>query len=256
MTGIFTAFILPDFLKTPDQSMIGEFTWDSRLDPPKLGDSMPTTIPGITTYPADDSGSTVLPIGFNFIYMGVNYSYFSVNSNGQMRLHTTAGATAIGGTNVSTYSASTVTFAPMAGDNETGTGISYLVTGTIPNRKLIIEWNNFYAYYSDPQTSGNMQLVLNEGTGVFEFIYGGIKNSNSTSTTRSIFHSSSNTTNSSAFITVGATPTQNTTATSPTTNSFAASVLIANLANTFYKFTPASTVEAIVTGKQIGRAHV
>jgi len=203
-----------------------------------------TPIPGITTYPADDSGSTVLPIGFNFIYMGVNYSYFSVNSNGQMRLHTTAGATAIGGTNVSTYSASTVTFAPMAGDNETGTGISYLVTGTIPNRKLIIEWNNFYAYYSDPQTSGNMQLVLNEGTGVFEFIYGGIKNSNSTSTTRSIFHSSSNTTNSSAFITVGATPTQNTTATSPTTNSFAASVLIANLANTFYKFTPASTVEA------------
>lgn len=166
-----------------------------------------TPIPGITTYPADDSGSTVLPIGFNFIYMGVNYSYFSVNSNGQMRLHTTAGATAIGGTNVSTYSASTVTFAPMAGDNETGTGISYLVTGTIPNRKLIIEWNNFYAYYSDPQTSGNMQLVLNEGTGVFEFIYGGIKNSNSTSTTRSIFHSSSNTTNSSAFITVGATPT-------------------------------------------------
>lgn len=203
-----------------------------------------TPVPGITTYPADDSGSTVLPIGFNFIYMGVNYSYFSVNSNGQMRLHTTAGATAIGGTNVSTYSASTVTFAPMAGDNETGTGISYLVTGTIPNRKLIIEWNNFYAYYSDPQTSGNMQLVLNEGSGVFEFIYGGIKNSNSTSTTRSIFHSSSNTTNSSAFITVGATPTQNTTATSPTTNSFAASVLIANLANTFYKFTPASTVEA------------
>ena len=206
-----------------------------------------TPIPGITTFPADDSGSTVLPIGFNFVYMGVNYSYFSVNSNGQMRLHTTAGATAIGGTNVSTYSASTVTFAPMAGDNETGTGISYLVTGTIPNRKLIIEWNNFYAYYSDPQTSGNMQLVLNEGTGVFEFIYGGIKNSNSTSTTRSIFHSSSNTANSSAFITVGVTPTQNTAATTPTTNSFAASVLIANLANTFYKFTPASTVGAPTT---------
>lgn len=202
-----------------------------------------TPVPGIAAYPADSGASTILPIGFNFTYMGTNYSHFNVNTDGQVRLHTSGSGTAMGNS-VSGYSASTVTLAPMGGDNETGTGISYLVTGTAPNRKLIIEWNNFYAHWTDPQTSGNMQLVLNEGSGVFEFIYGGIKNSNSTSTTRSIFHSSSNTTNSSAFITVGATPTQNTTATSPTTNSFAASVLIANLANTFYKFTPASTVEA------------
>jgi hypothetical protein len=197
-----------------------------------------TPIPGIITFPADDSGSTVIPIGFNFIYMGTYYSHFSVNSNGQLRLHVNAGATAIAGTNVSAYAASTVTIAPMAGDNETGTGMSYLVTGAAPNRKLIIEWNNFYANFIDPQSSGNMQLVLNEGTGVIDFLYGSILNSSTSSVTRSIFHSSSNTANSSAFITVGATPTQNTTATAPTTNSFAASVLIANLANTFYKFTP------------------
>ncbi|WP_291275852.1 fibronectin type III domain-containing protein, partial [Flavobacterium sp.] len=186
----------------------------------------------------DDWGSTVLPIGFNFIYMGTYYSHFSVNSNGQLRLHTSAGATAIGSSNVSSYSASSVTIAPMAGDNETGNGMSYLVSGTAPNRKLIIEWNNFYAYYTDMTTSGNMQLILNEGTGVIDFLYGSIYNSQSAVTTRSIFHSSSNTANSSAFITVGTTPTQNTTATSPTVNSFAASVQIANLANTFYKFTP------------------
>lgn len=56
MTGIFTAFIPQVFLKTPDLSMSGEFTWDSRLDPPKLGDSMPTTIP-----------SSFLGLSFGFI---------------------------------------------------------------------------------------------------------------------------------------------------------------------------------------------
>jgi hypothetical protein len=186
----------------------------------------------------DDWGSTVLPIGFSFIYMGNYYSHFSVNSNGQLRLHTNSGATAISGTNISAYASSTVTIAPMAGDNETGNGMSYLLSGSAPNRKLIIEWNNFYANWTDPQTSGNMQLVLNEGTGVIDFLYGSILNSSTSSVSKSIFHSSSNTANSSAFITVGVTPTQNTSATSPTTNSFAASVQIANLANTFYTFTP------------------
>jgi hypothetical protein len=70
----------------------------------------------IMTGVQDDTGSTVYPIGFNFIYMGSVYSHFSVNSNGQMRLHASAGATAIGGGSVSAYAASTVTLAPMAGD--------------------------------------------------------------------------------------------------------------------------------------------
>jgi hypothetical protein len=197
-----------------------------------------TPMPGITVFPADDDDSTVVPIGFNFIYMGSYYSHFSVNSNGQMRLHTSAGATAISTSSVTSYAASTVTLAPMAGDNETGTGMSYLVSGSAPNRKLIIEWNNFYANWTDPQTSGNMQLVLSEGTGVIDFLYGNILNSSTSSATKSIFHSSGSATNTSAYITVGATPIQNTTATSPIINSFAASVLIANLANKFFTFTP------------------
>ena len=87
----------------------------------------------------DTWGSTVFPIGFNFVYMGNNYSHISVNSNGQARLHTNSAATAIGGSAVSGYAASTVTLAPMDGDNEVNNGMSYLVVGTAPNRKLIIE---------------------------------------------------------------------------------------------------------------------
>jgi hypothetical protein len=185
----------------------------------------------------DDTGSTVFPIGFNFIYMGNVYSHISVNSNGQVRLHTSSGATAIGGSAISSYSSATVTIAPMAGDNQVGNGMSYLVTGSAPNRKLIIEWNKFYVSLTDVN-SGNMQLVLYEGTGVFEFIYGNIVNSASGTRTRSIFHSSGSTANLSAFISVGTTPTINTSATSPTDNTFAASVAISNLANRTFTFTP------------------
>ncbi len=186
----------------------------------------------------DTWGSSVFPIGFNFVYMGNNYSHISVNSNGQARLHTNGSATALGATAVTGYAASTVTLAPMAGDNEVNNGMSYLVVGSAPNRKLIIEWNQFYVFYTDNTTSGNMQLVLNENTGVFEFLYGSILNSSTSSQTRSIFHSSSNIAYSSDFITVGVPSTQNTTTTTPTANTFAASVQIANLANTFYTFTP------------------
>lgn len=190
----------------------------------------------------DDWGSAVFAIGFDFYYMGVKYTHISVNSNGQARLHTSSGATALGSSNVTGYSASTVTLAPMAGDNEVNNGMSYVVSGTAPNRKLTIEWNQFYAYYTNITTSGNMQLVLNEGTGVIEYQYGNIYNSQSVANTRSIYHSSSNTANSSAYVTVAATPTVNTSATAPVTNSFAASVAIANLANVFYKFTPPTTI--------------
>jgi hypothetical protein len=187
----------------------------------------------------DNWGSSVFPIGFNFVYMGNIYSHISVNSNGQARLHANSAATAIGSLAVSLYAASTVTLAPMAGDNEVNNGMSYLVVGSAPNRKLIIEWNQFYVSTTDNTTSGNMQLVLNESTGVFEYLYGSIINSNVASVTRSIFHSSSNIANSSDFITVGVPSTQNTAATTPTAaNTFAASVQIANLANTFYTFTP------------------
>ncbi len=189
----------------------------------------------------DNWGSSVLPIEFNFNYMGISYSHFSVNSNGQLRLHTNASATSIGAAAVSAYTASTATIAPMAGDNRTGNGMTYLISGTAPNRKLIVEWSNFYISIPDITNSGSMQLVLNEGTGVIEFIYGNILNPANSSVTRSIFHSSSNTANSSAFITVGTTPSQNTSATSPTANNFASSLPLANLVNTYIKFTPPNT---------------
>ncbi len=161
----------------------------------------------------DDAASAVAPIGFNFIFMGVQYSYFSANSNGQMTLHTSAGASAIG-SNVSTLSSNTITLAPFAGDNEVNNGISYKVTGSSPNRKLVIEWNQFYVYYTpNLANAGNMQVWLNESTGIITYIYGDIYNANSTSVTRAIFLASGNTATTAGTVTIGS---PNTFATSAT----------------------------------------
>jgi hypothetical protein len=190
----------------------------------------------------DDAASSVANIGFTFYFMGVPYTQFSVNSNGQLRL----GSTVISSTGITSYSSGIPILAPMSGDNEVNNGISYKVLGSSPNRILVVEWNQFYVYYTNISGAGNMQALLYEGTGKIEYKYGEIYNSYSSSVTRSIFISSSNIANKSGSVTVAASPTYESSATSPVSNTFAATVLIANLGSTsqgsrtVYTFTPPS----------------
>ncbi|MCK9617516.1 MAG: hypothetical protein M0R21_06730 [Lentimicrobiaceae bacterium] len=187
----------------------------------------------------DDAASAVFDIGFTFYFMGTPYTQFSANSNGQIRLGSVLTATTY-----SNYVASTAVLSPMSGDNEVNNGMSFKVIGTAPNRILVVEWNQFYVYYTNITNAGNMQALLYEGTGKIEYIYGEIYNTSTGSVTRSTFISSSNVTTTGGSVTVAATPTYESVATSPTSNSFAASVLIANLASTaqgsrtVYTFTP------------------
>ena len=172
----------------------------------------------------DDCVSSIKDIGFTFHFMGIPYTQFSVNSNGQMRL----GLTSVGSAPISTYAANTPILAPMSGDNEEYGGVNYKVIGSAPNRILVVEWKEFYVYFNDISGSGNMQALLYEASGKIEYIYGSVKNSSTSSVTRSIFISSSNTSNKSGSVSVAATPTYATAAT-PTLNTFAANVVIANL---------------------------
>ena len=199
----------------------------------------------------DDNASAVTNIGFNFYFMGNSYAQFSVNSNGQMRL----GSTTVGGTNITGFSAGVPLIVPMAGDNSSGfTGdadpISYLVTGTAPNRILIVQWKNFQIPYNSSGTiAGNMQVWLYETTGKIEYVYGAMYNNSTSVASRSIFLSSSNTVTTAGYITVSATPTF-TLAATPTTNTFALSANIANLysaangSRRVFAFTPLSTTPA------------
>lgn len=199
----------------------------------------------------DDTASLVLPIGFDFYFMGVKYTHFSANSNGQFKLHQSSTETAIAGGNITAPAASAPVLFPMAGDNEVNDGMKAKLVGT----KLVIEWTQFYAYYTNITNAGNMQAWLSPD-GKIEYVYGDIYNSNNATVARSIGISSSNTATTAGYVTLSATPTFTAAATF-TTNTFAAgngattaSPLIANLGSNangsrrFFRFTPISTSPA------------
>jgi hypothetical protein len=95
--------------------------------------------------------STVTPIGFNFVFQGNTYSNFSVNAAGLMKL----GNVVI--TNESVNNASSITNTPklyawwdatytVAAAN--GGGVTYVLSGTAPNRVLTVQWKVAYAALS------------------------------------------------------------------------------------------------------------
>ncbi|HST50692.1 MAG TPA: Calx-beta domain-containing protein, partial [Pyrinomonadaceae bacterium] len=129
----------------------------------------------------DDTPSSVANIGFDYWYDGVRQTQFSVNANGLMRL---------GGTVVSngfTNSLASTTDAPKIGaywdDMCTGTNgkAHFKVTGSAPNRKLIVEWQNMQITRGAGCAgagNGTFQIWLFETTGVIQFVYGSIQAAN------------------------------------------------------------------------------
>ena len=166
------------------------------------------------------TSSAVITIPFTFYYMGVAYTQFSVNSNGQMSL----GGTVIG-TGAQVPTAATALLVPMNGTNtiEAAGKASYLITGTSPNQILTVEWSNLRIPSSTTATTTNlsqMQVRLHQGTGIIDFVYGAMYNY--TAATKSIFFSSSNISNTVGCVTtIITTPAYNSTATTPVTTSLA-----------------------------------
>ena len=177
----------------------------------------------------DDDASAVQPIGFIFTFLGTNYTQFSVNSNGQLRL----GGTAISNTNYTASASGLALLAPLTGDNAIlATGkVHYKVTGTFPGRTLVVEWNGLRIPYGNTGTGSVAQALLNEN-GSFEFRYGTMYNNSTSAVTRSVgFSSGTGSTGTlGAVTTIAATPGYATTSTSTyNTTSFAASSAMTNL---------------------------
>ena len=199
----------------------------------------------------DDTAGTVQSLGFDFLFMGTKYSHFSANSNGQMRLHTSSGASAID-SNVSTALNAAI-LAPFTGDNEVGNGMRFKVIGTAPNRTFVLEWNQFYVNYVNLSNAGNMQVWLEETTGKITYIYGEIYNAATSSQTRSISIASSTTATTVGSVTIG-NPSTFSVGSTLVVNTIAAgtnpvgSPLIANIGSasngnrTYFTFTPSATV--------------
>lgn len=100
-----------------------------------------------------------LPLGFSFAFNGVAYDRFAVNTNGWIALGSSAnGASAVtallpnfGNTNPNDTPIQSAAAPPaniIAGfarnlAGQTGSSLSYQVTGTAPARTLVVQWSNF-----------------------------------------------------------------------------------------------------------------
>jgi hypothetical protein len=128
----------------------------------------------------DDLASAVTNIGFDFWFMGVKYTQFSANSNGYIRL----GGTAVAGAQYTLATNTSILLAAFGSDCLTGTTgkIHYKITGTSPNRTLVIEFLNMTVIY-DGAAAGpfsTYQVKLNEATGNINYTYGTIVRNSST----------------------------------------------------------------------------
>ena len=199
----------------------------------------------------DDDASSVANIGFTFYFMGTPYSQFSINSNGQMML----GSTAIAGGN-QTPAASVALIAPISGDNAVRTTgkVHYKVIGSSPDRVLVVEWKDLRINYSSAVETGTycqMQVALYETTGKMDFIYGRMYNMSTSTQSRGIYFSSGTAAGQiGQILNIITTPVYNSSNTSLTTTTLSASSDIPNLSSTadgsraIFSFTPLSGTPA------------
>ncbi|HLA95755.1 MAG TPA: fibronectin type III domain-containing protein, partial [Pyrinomonadaceae bacterium] len=128
----------------------------------------------------DDNASVATPLGFTFVYDGVQFTQFSVNANGLLRL---------GGVVVSTgftNSLASTTDAPKIAayweDLCTGSNgkVHFKTVGSAPNRKVVVEWQNMQVTRGAGCAgtgNGTFQATLFESTGsttpgAIKFVYG------------------------------------------------------------------------------------
>jgi hypothetical protein len=119
----------------------------------------------------DDTPSALLPIGFTFNYNGTNYTNYSVSPDGWVVLGSAGGAQF---TNAVTSATNTPKLYPYWDDLATGTtgNVQALVTGTAPNRILVLQWFVTVPRNTGGPANSTFQAWLYESNGAIEFRYG------------------------------------------------------------------------------------
>jgi trimeric autotransporter adhesin len=130
-----------------------------------------------STASGDDGSENGIAIGFPFTYNGVAQTTFSINTNGFIKI----GANVQGSPWVNGLGTNTNIVGAMWDDNNRDTGsISYLTTGTAPNRVLTVEWNSITigGGGSTGFPNSSFQVQLFETTNQIKLNYGGLDDSN------------------------------------------------------------------------------
>jgi hypothetical protein len=122
----------------------------------------------------DATASAVTNIGFDFHFMGNRFTQFSVQEDGILQLGSTAAPT-----NTYTINGGSATSPRLSAFNadlrtgQTSGKVHYKVSGTAPNRVLVVEFVNMQLFYTSSAMSGNStwQIRLYE-KGNVEYVYG------------------------------------------------------------------------------------
>ncbi len=130
------------------------------------------TVPNLYADTAISPG--LLEIGFDFVYEGITYTQFKMDSNGLISFN--PAATSLTTNNLSSPNPnSRPIIAPLWDDLDgraTGGSVAaYEVTGDAPNRVLTVEWRNWEWNYGSTDPVMSFQVKLYETTNVIEFVY-------------------------------------------------------------------------------------
>jgi hypothetical protein len=121
----------------------------------------------------DDVSATGLPIGFTFNFNSVDYTTFSVNSNGYLVMGSTLPSNGDYSPISSTFAVPGV-IAALPGDLQSilATGeIRYQTTGSAPNRVLTVQWTDF-RFFAATGDDFDFQIQLYETTNQIRIVYG------------------------------------------------------------------------------------
>jgi hypothetical protein len=118
----------------------------------------------------DDGNSSATNIGFTFKFNGTDFTQFVANSNGHIRLGSTATTSSYAP--IST-TGNTNAIAAVARDGASTGGVIHTTTGSAPNRVCVIQYTGYRLLYSATTAIVSFQIRLYETTNVVEIIYTG-----------------------------------------------------------------------------------
>ena len=113
---------------------------------------------------------TTFPSGFVFPYEGVNQTQFTISENGVMRL----GSAAVSTTQYGSITGQSLLLSVAGADMGSGTdgGVSYVLTGTAPNRIFKVQFKTKHTWSTTTAINCTFQVWLYETSGKIEYRFG------------------------------------------------------------------------------------
>lgn len=133
------------------------------------------TFNATSTFDAHDEGATsALTLPFSFSFYGTPHTKYWFTTNGQLGFGNTVGGSAFGQTTCPLPQARFTTpivlvySADLINRLEPHAGVCYAVTGTAPNRKLVVTWKDSFFYEAWLTSNVTFSAVLSESTNAID----------------------------------------------------------------------------------------